>query len=84
MQRQKLAEVESDFAFKVLEPPISPDKPDWPRARITCFLALVITPILMGIGIVVYSRFSGRVPSPRQIANGAARANRMSEHNGAF
>ena len=32
MQRQKLAEVEADFAFKVLEPPVSPDRPYSPRA----------------------------------------------------
>lgn len=84
IQRQKLAEVESDFAFKVLEPPISPDKRAWPLARINCFIALLLTPMLLAIGIVIYQRFSGRTASAAQIANGAARTNRISEHNGAF
>jgi LPS O-antigen subunit length determinant protein (WzzB/FepE family) len=84
VQRQKLAEVESDFAFKVLEPPISPDKQDWPRARINCFIALLLTPMLLAISIVLYHRYSGRTVPARQIVNGAARPNRNSEHNGAF
>lgn len=58
VQRQKLAEVEADFAFRVLEPPISPDRPYWPRARITCFLALIITPVLMGGAIILLGTFS--------------------------
>ena len=65
VQRQKLAEVEADFAFRVLEPPISPDKPYWPRARINCFIALMLTPMLAGIVILLLSLRSGWRPQSR-------------------
>src|SRR6202022_2720144 len=52
VQRQKLAQVEADVAFRVLEPPISTDRRYWPRARITCFIALIFTPLLMSGGIL--------------------------------
>ncbi len=32
VQRQKLAELEAEFDFKVIEPPVSPDRPFKPRA----------------------------------------------------
>ena len=47
VQRQKLAEVEADFAFKILEPPISPDRPYSPRASINCLVMMMLTPLLM-------------------------------------
>ena len=31
IQREQLAEVEADFAFTVLQPPVSPDLPVWPE-----------------------------------------------------
>lgn len=46
VQRQKLAEVEADFAFKVLEPPISPDRPHSPRASINCLITMMLMPLL--------------------------------------
>lgn len=30
IQREKLAEVQADFAFEVLQPPVTPDHPAWP------------------------------------------------------
>ena len=52
LQRQKLAEVEADFAFKVLEPPISPDRPYTPRASINCLVVMLLMPVLMTMAIV--------------------------------
>jgi hypothetical protein len=49
IQREKLAEVEADFAFIVLQPPVSPDLPVWPRVVVNSlgagFIALVISSI---------------------------------------
>jgi LPS O-antigen subunit length determinant protein (WzzB/FepE family) len=52
VQREKLAEVEADFAFKVLEAPISPDRPYTPRASINCLIIMMLTPVLMTLAIV--------------------------------
>ncbi len=47
MQQLKLAQVEADFAFTVLEPPAAPDKPYSPRrsldASVAALLALIVT-----------------------------------------
>ena len=53
VQQQKLAEVEADFAFKVLEPPVSPDKPYSPRASLNCFLVMILTPMFLVAGILL-------------------------------
>jgi hypothetical protein len=84
VQRQKLAEVESDFAFRVLDPPISPDKPYWPRARVNCFIALLAAPSLMGMVIVIYSLAAGIDPRTGRTTVGAARPRAARERNGAF
>jgi hypothetical protein len=43
IQREKLAQVQSDFAFKVVEPPIVPDNYFAPKARHNATLAASIT-----------------------------------------
>jgi LPS O-antigen subunit length determinant protein (WzzB/FepE family) len=53
VQREKLAEVEADFAFKVLEAPVSPDRPYSPRASLNCFIMLMLTPMLMVAAILL-------------------------------
>ena len=49
IQRQELAEIEADFAFTVLQPPVSPDLPVWPRVLVNAlgagFIALVLSSI---------------------------------------
>lgn len=49
IQREELAEVEADFAFIVLQPPVSPDLPVWPRVLINAlgagFIALIFSSI---------------------------------------
>jgi len=52
LQRQKLAEVEADFAFKVLEPPISPDRQYTPHASVNCLIVMMLTPFVMTLAIV--------------------------------
>ena len=46
IQRQHLAEIEADFAFIVLQPPVAPDLPVWPRTLVNAvsggFVALMV------------------------------------------
>lgn len=57
IQRQQLAEIEADFAFTVLQPPVAPDLPVWPRVLINTvgggFLALA----LLSIGLLIYDKW---------------------------
>jgi hypothetical protein len=47
IQRQQLAEIEADFAFTVLQPPVAPDLPVWPRVLVNAlaggFIALMLS-----------------------------------------
>jgi len=47
LQREKLAQVEADFAFTVIEPPVAPDNPSWPHPTRNCVLVIVFAPLLM-------------------------------------
>jgi hypothetical protein len=47
IQREKIAEVQSDFAFKVVEPPVVPDNYYAPKARHNAVLAGSITLVLV-------------------------------------
>jgi len=52
IQREKIAEVQSDFAFKVVEPPIVPDNYFAPKARHNATLAGSITFALVCVWIL--------------------------------
>jgi hypothetical protein len=52
IQREKIAEVQSDFAFKVVEPPVVPDNYFSPRARRNATIASWITFALVCIWIL--------------------------------
>ena len=65
LQRQHLAEIEADFAFVVLQPPVSPDVPVWPRALINALSAGFIAMLLASAIILTIDAFSearGRKP----------------------
>jgi hypothetical protein len=47
IQREKIAEVQSDFAFKVVEPPVVPDNYFAPKARQNATMAASITFVLV-------------------------------------
>jgi LPS O-antigen subunit length determinant protein (WzzB/FepE family) len=81
IQRQKLAEVEADFAFKVLEPPVSPDRPYSPRASINCLIVMMLMPLLMTAAIVLRQSWgSGR----RKLPASPARRRMTAEHDLSF
>ena len=52
IQREKIAQVQSDFAFKVIEPPVVPDYYFEPKARHNAVLAASITFVLVCIWIL--------------------------------
>jgi len=81
VQRQKLAEVEADFAFKILEPPISPDRPYSPRASINCLVMMMLTPLLMIVYLAVRQLWrGGRARTPAS----PARRRSIAEHELSF
>ena len=53
IQREKLAEIEADFAFTVLQPPVSPDLPVWPRVMVNALGAGSIALALSSIYILL-------------------------------
>lgn len=53
VQREKLAQVEADFAFSVLQPPVAPDLPVRPRATLNALGAGFVGMILSSIFILL-------------------------------
>ena len=53
VQREKLAQVEADFAFKVIDGPVAPDRPYSPRPLMDAILAGVITLVLISLWIIL-------------------------------
>jgi uncharacterized protein involved in exopolysaccharide biosynthesis len=43
VQRQLVAQVQAEFAFVVIEPPIAPDRPYWPNTTMNCIVAAMVT-----------------------------------------
>ena len=71
IQRQKIAEVQADFAFIELDPPTSPDRPYRPASLLDC----VIAGLLSAIGIIAWIIFTDvnsdnfNLRSSRSVAN---------------
>jgi hypothetical protein len=53
IQREKLAQAEADFAFKLIEPPVVPDRPFSPRPKLDSVLAGALVFMLVSIGALV-------------------------------
>jgi hypothetical protein len=54
VQRQKLAEVQADFAFRVIESPIAPDIADSPSPAKDCLVAMMLA-ILLSLSWIWFS-----------------------------
>lgn len=54
IQREKIAQVQADFAFKVIEPPVVPDNYYAPQPRRNAIIAAVITFVLLCVGILAW------------------------------
>ena len=72
IQRQQLAEIQADFAFEVLQPPVTPDLPVRPRRTINALAAAFITLMIFAFAILILDSRRGsetpRVSSVEQIA----------------
>lgn len=63
IQRERLAEVQADFAFIVIEPPVVPDQAYWPKTMVNCLVAALLT--FLGVGsAVIYFDTHLRPPAP--------------------
>ena len=76
IQREKIAQVQSDFAFKVVEPPVVPDNYFAPKARNNAILAASITFVLVCTWILgsdfirrAKAQFEALNPAPDQPAS---------------
>jgi hypothetical protein len=56
VEREKLAQVQADFAFKVLEPPVTPYRPHWPVARLNALLAAFLTAAIFAGAVLLFGR----------------------------
>jgi hypothetical protein len=54
IEREKISQVQADFAFKVIEPPVVPDQYYAPQARRSAEFAAVLTFIVLGGVIAVF------------------------------
>ncbi|MGB8683520.1 MAG: hypothetical protein WCD12_11615 [Candidatus Binatus sp.] len=75
IQREKIAEVQSDFAFKVVEPPVVPDNYFAPKARHNATIAASITFVLVCTWILATdfirrakAQFAAMNPAPAEPA----------------
>lgn len=74
IQREKLAEVQADFAFDVLQPPVTPDHPAWPHNTLNGLLVGFLTFCTLS-GIIVFWNLispAGRDESHEMISRGEA------------
>jgi len=54
IQDQKMAQMDANYSFRIIEPPMTPDEKYWPSVRQFCLLALFVTPILMVFAIITH------------------------------
>jgi hypothetical protein len=52
VERKKMAQVEADFAFRVLDPPAASDKPYRPLVLLDSMLALVLTAVALSLATI--------------------------------
>jgi uncharacterized protein involved in exopolysaccharide biosynthesis len=53
MQRQQLAEIQADFAFEVLQAPVAPDLPVWPRRALNALAAGLVTLMATAVAMLL-------------------------------
>src|SRR5579863_854076 len=57
IKQEKLAQINADFAFFVIQSPIAPDRPTRPSVVITVILTGVLTFVLLCLGIAAMERY---------------------------
>jgi hypothetical protein len=63
VEREKLAQVQADFAFKVLEPAVTPYRPHWPIARLNALLAAFLTAAIFAGAVLLFGRPKAGAPA---------------------
>jgi LPS O-antigen subunit length determinant protein (WzzB/FepE family) len=63
VQREKLAQVQADFAFKVLEAPVTPYKPYWPKTLLNCLLVGFLVSSVFGGATLLFWRPKAAAPA---------------------
>jgi hypothetical protein len=56
IERKGLAEVQADFSFRVVDPPFVPDVPHSPSPPLDTILALILTPTILVLAIIMIER----------------------------
>ena len=74
LQREKLAQVEADFAFTVIEPPVAADKAYKPHPARNCVLVLLFAPLLMFGAIRAFDRISQMSAEVRRLTAAPGRS----------
>jgi len=66
LEQEKLAQVESDFAFKIIQSPVVPDRPYKPSVPFDTLLAALTAFLLVSFGVLVHSSIAStsEVESP--------------------
>lgn len=54
IQQQRLAQVQADFAFQMIEPPVARDSPYRPKRTLDCIIAAFVALIVTYLGIMLY------------------------------
>jgi hypothetical protein len=68
---QKRAEMDADYSFRVIEPPIAPPEKYYPSVRKFCMLAAVISPLVMIIGLFAYGFLTSTLQLLRTLEDNA-------------
>jgi len=58
LQREKLAQVQADFAFSVIEPSVVPDRPYRPQVLVDCVLAAMLTLFVLTLAVLGFEGLS--------------------------
>jgi hypothetical protein len=61
LQRKKMAQVEADFAFRVLDPPAASDKHYRPRVLLDCLIVAFLTMLMLSAGIMLRDALNDRL-----------------------
>jgi hypothetical protein len=70
IEQERLAQVESDFAFKIIQSPVVPDRPYKPSVLFDTFLAAGLTLFLVSFAVLVSAAVAGALESQGSNAYG--------------
>ncbi|MBV8362316.1 MAG: hypothetical protein JO189_30930 [Deltaproteobacteria bacterium] len=83
IEDQKRAQMDADYSFRVIEPPIAPPEKYFPSVAQFCLLALLLTPIVMIAGLFTHAFVVKTLQTLRMLEQNANRRrdDRISLHD---